>query len=136
MAPHPHTPDEPTLTPLGPHRYPHEEEVLFGPLTALEVVGTNAEDSMLVICVRLSVNLASPTLERVIGKMQNAHLDLLSILQTKIARESPSEVPKLLELRAQAEAESPGGSFYVSYDAAIRSPLLDQLIHKQERRVT
>ena len=88
-------------------QYPHEQEILFGPLTALEVIGTNAEDSMLVICVRLSVNLASPTLERVIGKMQSAHLDLLSILQTKIARESPQEVPKLLKLRAQAEAESP-----------------------------
>ena len=87
-------------------QYPHEREILFGPLTAREVLDTDVQDSTLVIRVRLSVNLASPTVERVIGKMQAAHLDLLSILQHKIAKDSPSEVPKLLHLRREAEGKS------------------------------
>ena len=62
---------------------------------------------MLVVQVRLTVNLASPTIERVIGKMQAAHLDLISILQTKIAKESPDDLPRLLTLRKEAAAESP-----------------------------
>ena len=34
---------------------------------------------MLVICVRLSVNLQARTIEQVIAKMQNSHLELLRV---------------------------------------------------------
>ena len=48
-------------------QYPHEEEILFAPLTGLEVRLTRIEGSVLVVTVALSVNLASLTIEQVIG---------------------------------------------------------------------
>ena len=46
-------------------QYPHEEEILFNPLTGLEVQGTRVEGSALVVQVRLSVNLTALTIEQV-----------------------------------------------------------------------
>ena len=64
-------------------QYPYEREILFGPLTGLETLDTRAEGAMLVVRLKSSVNLTSPTLERVIGKMKDAHLSLLKVLKTK-----------------------------------------------------
>ena len=49
-------------------QYPHEKEILFAPLTGLEVRSTRVKGSALVVEVALSVNLASLTIEQVIGK--------------------------------------------------------------------
>ena len=49
-------------------QYPHEAEVLFNPLTGLEVQSTRVDGSVLVVVVKPSVNLTSMTLEQVIGK--------------------------------------------------------------------
>ena len=46
-------------------QYPHEREILFNPLTGLEVHSTRVEGGVLVVVVRLSVNLASATIEQV-----------------------------------------------------------------------
>jgi len=83
-------------------QYPHEREILMGPLTCLEVDGTRAEGSLLVVKTKLSVNLTSPTIERVIGKMKDSHLDLLRILHTKLAKVSPTAAHKLHGLEEEA----------------------------------
>ena len=49
-------------------QYPHEEEILFGPLTGLEVLATRIEGSLVVVQCGFSVNLASLTLEQVLNK--------------------------------------------------------------------
>jgi hypothetical protein len=50
-------------------QYPHEKEILFGPLTALEVREMRVDDgSTLVVGVNVEVNLAAQTLEQVVGK--------------------------------------------------------------------
>ena len=49
-------------------QYPHEQEILFGPLTALEVQGMRVDGSTLVVGVNVEVNLAAQTLEQVVGK--------------------------------------------------------------------
>ena len=49
-------------------QYPHEEEVLFNPLTGLEVQSTFIEGRVLVVRVKVSVNLMSLTLDDVVGK--------------------------------------------------------------------
>ena len=51
-------------------QYPHEEEILFAPLTGLEVQSTSCEETVLVVGVSLSVNLSSLTIEQVIGKFR------------------------------------------------------------------
>ena len=61
-------------------QYPHEEEILFGPLSSLEVQGTHVEDGIVVIRTRLSVNLQALTLEQVVSKMQRSHGTLLESL--------------------------------------------------------
>lgn len=49
-------------------QYPHEAEILFGPLTGIEVQGTRVEGCVVIIMARLSVNLGALTIEEVIGK--------------------------------------------------------------------
>ena len=49
-------------------QYPHEQEVLFAPLAGLEVQRIEVERAVLVVDVRLSINLASATIENVVGR--------------------------------------------------------------------
>ena len=65
-------------------QYPHEEEILFGPLSSLEVQGTHVEDGIVVIRTRLSVNLQALTLEQVVSKMQRSHDTLLESLMGEL----------------------------------------------------
>jgi hypothetical protein len=46
-------------------QYPHESEILFGPLTGLGVESTCVDGDVLVVNVRLSVNLSSQTIDQV-----------------------------------------------------------------------
>ena len=48
-------------------QYPAEEEILFAPLTGIEIQATRVVGSVLVVEVRLSVNLMNPTIEEVCG---------------------------------------------------------------------
>ena len=56
-------------------QYPHEAEILFAPLTGLEVQSTSCEETVLVVGVSLSVNLASLTIEQVIAKRRKIVAD-------------------------------------------------------------
>lgn len=46
-------------------QYPHEREILCGPLSGLEVMSYRVDGSILVIEMKLSINLASLTMEQV-----------------------------------------------------------------------
>eukprot|EP00966_Prymnesium_polylepis_P175578 4063390-Prymnesium_polylepis.2 len=61
-------------------QYPYEREVLFAPLTGIEMRGSRIEGSTVVAEMVLSVNLMSPTIEQVISKMKRSHLTLLDLL--------------------------------------------------------
>ena len=51
-------------------QYPFEEEIVFSPLTSLEVLGTHIEGRVLVVEARTSINLVSPTIEQVFSRRQ------------------------------------------------------------------
>jgi hypothetical protein len=52
-------------------QFPGEEEILFAPLTGLEVVGTpKVEDSAIIVELRLNCNLHDLTIEQILAKMQ------------------------------------------------------------------
>jgi hypothetical protein len=52
-------------------QFPGEEEILFAPLTGLEVVGTpKVEESAIIIELRLNCNLHDLTIEQILAKMQ------------------------------------------------------------------
>ena len=49
-------------------QYPHESEILFAPMTGLEVLGTRVESGVIVVETRLSVNLTALTIEQVVSE--------------------------------------------------------------------
>ena len=57
-------------------QYPHEKEILFAPLTGLEVVGSRVDGGTLVAEMRLSVNLNSLTIEQVVSKRRKICVDM------------------------------------------------------------
>ena len=61
-------------------QYPHECEILFGPLTGIEAHRTRIEGSVVVVESSFSVNLMSQTIEQVVAKLQRSHLDLLRLI--------------------------------------------------------
>jgi len=52
-------------------QYAHEQEILFQPLTGLEVHEQRVEGSVLVMAMRLSINLTSETIERVTSQRKS-----------------------------------------------------------------
>ena len=48
-------------------QYPHEEEVLFAPLTGIDVQSLRVENEVLVVDIRISINQQHYTIERVSG---------------------------------------------------------------------
>eukprot|EP00966_Prymnesium_polylepis_P196334 4550154-Prymnesium_polylepis.1 len=54
-------------------QYPHEVEICFPPHTGCEVRGVRVEGAVMVVSVRLSVNMTSPTIEDVVTRMQTSH---------------------------------------------------------------
>ena len=59
-------------------QYPHEKEILFAPLTGIEVQAKRIEGAVLVVAVRLSVNLTAQTIEQVVGKRKKMLADMLT----------------------------------------------------------
>jgi len=85
-------------------QYPHEKEILFGPLTGIEVQRTRVSGAVVVIEARLSVNLNALTIEQVISKMLRSHVSLLDSLLDKLrfAGSPESCLQPLLDVRAQS----------------------------------
>lgn len=61
-------------------QYPTEEEILFAPLTGIEIVNTRVQGATLVVEVRLSVNMMNRTIEEVVAKMQTSALGLCELI--------------------------------------------------------
>ena len=76
-------------------QYPHEEEILFGPLTGIEVLSTRIDDSVVIIECAFNVNLTTLTLEKVLNKRHR----LLEDMSQNIVLEVPS-------IRSQERASS------------------------------
>jgi hypothetical protein len=66
-------------------QYPAESEILFGPLSGVEVQQTRVDGTVVVVEVALSVNMVSLTIEQVVGKMQGSHQQLVHLLHDEIA---------------------------------------------------
>jgi hypothetical protein len=65
-------------------QYPHEEEILFGPLSGIEVRQTRVDGSVVVIEAGLSINLNALTLEQVVAKRHKLICDMCGNLQLEI----------------------------------------------------
>lgn len=61
-------------------QYPHEHEILFAPLTGLELQRARVAGPIMVVDLRLSVNLTNRTIEEVVAKMQSSALGLIELM--------------------------------------------------------
>ena len=68
-------------------QYPHEREILFGPLTGIEVLRTRVDGSVVVIECSFSINLTALTIEQVLGKRQKIVRDMIEQLRRGTQRE-------------------------------------------------
>jgi hypothetical protein len=67
-------------------QYPHEEEILFGPLSGIEVQGTRVQGSVVIIEAGISINLGALTLEQVINKRHKIICSMCDNLQVELAK--------------------------------------------------
>ena len=68
-----------------------EQEILFAPLTGLELRGSRVEDAVLIYEAVLTINLNAKTLEQVVAKMRRAHLDLVQLFIDGFAHSAAPE---------------------------------------------
>jgi len=88
-------------------QFPAEREILFAPLTGLEVSAVpRDEEGVLVIELRLSCNLHDLTLEQVVGKMLTSHVSLIDVMMDNLRLGIPGLPPLVLEPLAQARAKA------------------------------
>ena len=85
-------------------QYPHEKEILYGPLTGIEVQSTRIDGAVVVIEARLSVNLNALTIEQVISKMLRSHVSLVDSFLAKLRFAGSPEpcLQPLLDLRERS----------------------------------
>jgi hypothetical protein len=83
---------------------PHEEEILFAPLTGLEVHGFRVEGSVLVVEAKMSVNLNALTIEQVVSKRRKVVQDMCDQVMLRFEHEIPKRPAwqALVELRGDA----------------------------------
>ena len=74
-------------------QFPGEKEILFAPLTGLEVVSVPRveEGDIIVVELRLSCNLHDLTIEEVIGKMQTGHKSMVQNMLDDLKPCSPTQ---------------------------------------------
>lgn len=56
-------------------QYPHEREILFPPLTGMQMLGSCVEGKTLVLHLRLSVNFLAPTLDELVSRRRKLVAD-------------------------------------------------------------
>ena len=72
-------------------RPPPQEEILFAPLTGLEVQGFRLDGNVIYVKAKVSVNLMSLTMEKVIGKRKTMLEDMLPGLKAELKQNLEKE---------------------------------------------
>ena len=67
-------------------QYPFEREILFAPLTALQVVATRVEGRVQVVEMRPTINQNAQMIEQAIARMQQAQVQFVDLLMENFAR--------------------------------------------------
>ena len=118
-------------------QYPHEEETLLPPLIGLQVHGTNVDGGTLVVECRISVNMASLTLEQVAGKRKKLLGDMAAQMagevraglaaDTGAAAETADEAGRMVQTKLEpmfaedAQAFNKDVHFQKAVDEALKA---------------
>ena len=94
-------------------QYPHEEEILFAPLTCIELRGSHTEEGVIILDMSLSINLMAPTIEKVIAKLKTSQEDLIRLLTAdfKVHRVDAEQALAPLEQQLKAVRARDGAWF-------------------------
>jgi len=117
--------------------YEHEKEILFPPLTGVEVLESRVQGSTLLVMSHLAVNLTSPTLEQVVSKRRKLVIDLadnsVHELEREVRRDEWTELSTALGLPspARCSARRDGGRRAAPLDAPAHAAGGVALQHRQ-----
>ena len=118
-------------------QYEHEKEILFPPLTGVEVLESRVQGSTLLVMSHLAVNLTSPTLEQVVSKRRKLVIDLadnsVHELEREVRRDEWTELSTALGLPspARCSARRDGGRRAAPLDAPAHAAGGVALQHRQ-----
>ena len=108
-------------------QYPFEAEILFAPLTALEVLDRRIEENVMVLEVRPTVNQGSKTIDDIVAKLQQSHVQFLTLLSSDFKRSGfPEEALKPLQALKSSASIRQAAWFNstVNYDEANKQALI------------
>ena len=111
-------------------QYPFEQEILFPPLTCLEVVRMRVLSEALIVEVRPVVNQSAQTIEAALAKLQRSHVQLLDIMLDDFRRVGVplSALAPLEAVRRIAEQREPSWfNRASSFKAATESAFVAKL---------
>ena len=80
----------------------HELEILFNPLTSIEVLSVRSEGVVVVIKCAFSINLIALTLEQVLGKRKKVVADMCDQLAIKARQTAQADEWSVLRLEGEA----------------------------------
>ena len=111
-------------------QYPHEREILFAPLTGLEVQATWVDGATLIIGVSLSINLTALTIERVVAKRRTVLEEMWGnmLSEVRLALLEQGSVAAVLESNAA------GGGGGAPAAAAVEAEI-DVVVIELQRRL-
>eukprot|EP00966_Prymnesium_polylepis_P297990 6885582-Prymnesium_polylepis.1 len=91
-------------------QYPHEQEIIWAPLTGLEVLKMQVDvTKVLTIEMRPSINLTNSTIDGVVSRLQRSHLQLIDMLvdALRVAGVPVHASGPLEVLRSEVERQDP-----------------------------
>ena len=105
-------------------QYPHESEILFAPMTGLEVLGTRVEGGVIVVETRLSVNLSALTIEQVVSRRRKLCMDMNASMALELMHEV--NTPRWHELKALMEVPAAVAFDLPGYAKGVLRDMLDE----------
>ena len=90
-------------------QYPFEREILFAPLTGVEVLSEHFDGSVKVVVLRPTTNQKAATIDQVVSRLQNSHVQFVDLLMEQFTRaDAPSKALVPLEdLKSSALKREP-----------------------------
>ena len=125
-------------------QYPHEVEVLFAPLAALQMTGLRIDTHPLngkhiIVCsMRVSINLTNPTIEQVVSKRRKICMDmgrgLLMEMRSSLNKKGSNETDAYLDLMEGLMGERPlsHDPLWYNDDACFQEAVNETLRLKRE----
>ena len=92
-------------------QYPHEREILFAPLSTLEILTTRVEGATLIISARLGVNVTDGMTDKVISRRMKMLWEMAQGMQGEVSAAAALHAPDSAGSGASSGSNNSGASF-------------------------